>query len=45
MEEVLLLTTLGQRWRLRLVPGHPVETKALLTLRARHGMQMTVELR
>ena len=45
MEGVLLLTTLGQRWRLRLVPGHPVETKALLTLRARHGMQMTVELR
>ena len=45
MEGVLLLATVGQRWRLRLVPGHPVETKALLTLRARHGMRMTVERR
>ena len=45
MEGVLLLTVLGQRWRLRLVPGHPVETRALITLRAKHGMKMTAELR
>jgi cytochrome P450 len=45
MEGVLLLATIGQKWRLRLVPGHPVETRALITLRARHGMQMTVEER
>jgi cytochrome P450 len=43
MEGVLLLAVLGQKWRLRLVPGHPVETRALITLRARHGMKMTVE--
>ena len=40
MEGVLLLATLAQRWRLRLVPGHPVETRALITLRPKHGMQM-----
>ncbi len=45
MEGVLLLATLGQGWRLRLVPGHPVETRALLTLRPRYGMQMTIEPR
>ena len=43
MEGVLLLATLAQRWRLRLVPGHRVETKALITLRTRYGMQMRVE--
>jgi cytochrome P450 len=45
MEGVLLLATLGQRWRLRLAPGHRVETKALLTLRPKYGMQMIAERR
>ncbi len=39
MEGTLLLATLAQRWKLRLVPGHPVETQALITLRAKHGMK------
>jgi cytochrome P450 len=43
MEGVLLLAAIGQRWRLRLAPGHPVEPQALITLRPRHGMRMTVE--
>lgn len=43
MEGVLLLATLAQRWRLRLAPGHRVETKAVITLRPKYGMQMTVE--
>ena len=43
MEGVLLLATLGARWRLRLVPGHRVETRALITLRAKYGMEMVVE--
>jgi cytochrome P450 len=43
MEGVLLLATIGQRWRLRLVPGHPVEPQAMITLRPRYGMRMTVE--
>jgi cytochrome P450 len=45
MEGVLLLATIAQRWRLRLVPGHPVEPQAIITLRPRHGMRMVVEAR
>jgi cytochrome P450 len=45
MEGVLLLATLGQRWRLRLVPGHKVEFHALVTLRPKHGMRMTLHAR
>jgi cytochrome P450 len=40
MEGVLLLATVAQRWRFKLVPGHPVATAALITLRAKHGMKM-----
>jgi cytochrome P450 len=45
MEGVLLLATLGQRWRLRLVPGHKVEFNPLITLRPKHGMRMTLHSR
>jgi cytochrome P450 len=45
MEGVLVLATLAQRWRLRLAPGHPVETQPVVTLRPRHGMRMTAGLR
>jgi cytochrome P450 len=45
MEGVLLLAVLGQKWRLRLAPGHPVEHRALITLRPRYGMQMIAERR
>jgi cytochrome P450 len=44
-EGVLLLATLGQRWRFRLAAGHRVETKPLITLRAKYGMRMIAELR
>jgi hypothetical protein len=33
----------AQHYRLRLVPGHPVQADALITLRPRYGMRMTVE--
>jgi len=39
-EATILLATLGQRYSLRVVPGHPVEPQGLITLRARHGMKM-----
>lgn len=39
----LALAMVAQSYRLRLVPGHPVEADALITLRPRHGMRMTVE--
>ncbi len=44
-EGILVLATLAQRWKLRLEPGHPVAIKAVLTLRTRHGMKMTIEPR
>lgn len=45
MEGVLLLTTLAQKWKLRLVPGHRVEPDPLITLRPKYGMRMQVEAR
>ncbi len=45
MELVLLVATIAQRWRFELVPGHPVATQPLVTLRAKHGMKMTARLR
>jgi cytochrome P450 len=41
-EATVLLATIANRCRLTLVPGHPVEPQALITLRARHGMKMHV---
>jgi cytochrome P450 len=45
MEGVIVLATLSQRWRFRLVPGTRVEPEALITLRPRHGLPMTAERR
>ncbi|MCS6925788.1 MAG: cytochrome P450 [Candidatus Binatia bacterium] len=45
MEGVLLLATIAQRWRLRLVPGHPVVPHPLVTLRPKYGMPMIGERR
>jgi cytochrome P450 len=39
-EAMVLLATVAQRFQLRLAPGHKVEPQGLITLRARHGMQM-----
>ncbi len=45
MELVLIVATIAQSWDLALVPGHPIATQPLLTLRAKHGMKMTVRRR
>lgn len=45
MKGVLILATIAQKWRLRLVPGHRVKTQPLITLRPKYGMQMMVEPR
>ncbi|HYP29666.1 MAG TPA: cytochrome P450 [Blastocatellia bacterium] len=45
MEGILIIATLAQEWRMRLVPGHPVKMQPLITLRPRHGMKMTMERR
>jgi cytochrome P450 len=44
-EGVLLLATLAQTWKLKLVPGHCVEPEPLITLRPKYGMRMLVEAR
>jgi cytochrome P450 len=45
MEAVLILSTILQRWRLRLVPGHVVEPHPQITLRTRYGLPMTLSAR
>ena len=43
MEGSLLLATIAQKWKLRLVPGHRVEPEPLITLRPKYGMRMVVD--
>jgi cytochrome P450 len=45
MEGVLVMATMAQRWKMRLVEGHPVEPKAIVTLRPKYGMKMVIERR
>ncbi len=45
MEAHLALAMLAQQYKLRLVPGHPVEPVALITLAPRHGLRMTLHRR
>ena len=45
MEGVLLLATLGQKWKMKLLPNHPVEPEPLITLRPKYGMRMQLEAR
>jgi cytochrome P450 len=45
MESHLVVATLAQRYRLRLVPKHRVEPWPLITLRPRYGMPMYIERR
>jgi cytochrome P450 len=45
MEATLILATIARKFRLRLVPGHPVVPLASITLRPRHGVRVTLESR
>jgi cytochrome P450 len=45
MEGVILLATIAQRWKLELVPNHPVALQPIITLRPKHGMKMVVRER
>jgi cytochrome P450 len=40
MEATLVTAIMSQRFTYELVPGHPVEPEATLTLRPRHGLRM-----
>jgi cytochrome P450 len=45
MEAALVLATIAQRFRFRLVPDHPVTPLASITLRPRHGIRVVLEVR
>lgn len=45
MEAKLILATVARRYRLSLVPGHPVEPEPSFTLKPRYGMRMKPERR
>ncbi|MGB0122511.1 MAG: cytochrome P450 [Silvibacterium sp.] len=45
MEATLVLATLAQRWRLRLVPGQRIEVQPKITLRPKFGIRMIPESR
>jgi cytochrome P450 len=45
MEAALVLATIAQKFRLRLVANHPVVPLASITLRPRHGVRVTLERR
>jgi cytochrome P450 len=45
MEAALLIAAIAQNWRLRLEPGFRVEPLALVTLRPKFGVRMTLERR
>ena len=45
LESALVLATIAQKYRFKLVPGHPVIPDPLVTLRAKHGIRMTFHSR
>lgn len=45
MESALVLATIAQHYRIRLVAGHPVVPLASITLRPRYGIRVTLESR
>jgi cytochrome P450 len=45
MEAILVLATLAQRWRLKVVENHPIAIQPKITLRPKHGIQVIPESR
>lgn len=45
MQGSVVLATIAQSWRVKLVPDHPVELLPLINLRPKHGMKMTLHRR
>ena len=45
MEAILILATLAQTWRPRLVTNQKVKPQAMITLRPKHGVKMALEIR
>jgi cytochrome P450 len=40
MEGILVIATIARRWKMRIMPGHPIVLQPLVTLRPKYGMQM-----
>jgi cytochrome P450 len=45
MQAILVLASIAQSWRIKLVPDHPVELLQLINLRPKYGMMMTLHRR
>ncbi|HEY9286082.1 MAG TPA: cytochrome P450 [Pyrinomonadaceae bacterium] len=45
MEGTLLIAAIARRWRMRLVPDHPVVEHPRITLRPKHGIRVRLERR
>ena len=45
IELKMIVAQLAQRYRLEVVPDHPIELEAGTTMYSLHGMQMTLERR
>jgi cytochrome P450 len=45
MEAIVVLATLAQRWRLKVVENHPIALQPKITLRPKHGIRVIPELR
>ena len=40
MEGILVIATIARRWKMTIIPEHPVILQPLVTLRPKYGMQM-----
>ena len=45
MEGIITLSTIASRWRLRLVPGHPIRMAPRVSLQPKYGIRMILERR
>ena len=45
MEATLLLAMIQQKYHLEVVPEHPIEVFASVTLRPKHGIRVTLQRR
>ena len=45
MQGIIVLASIAQFWRIKLVPDHPVELLPLINLRSKYGMMMTLHRR
>ncbi|HEX6478063.1 MAG TPA: cytochrome P450 [Ktedonobacteraceae bacterium] len=45
MEAQIILAAIAQHYQLRMVPGHPVVPQALVSLRPKYGLRMTIQRR